>query len=148
MAKRLVNIANNFSVKIKQHNADYLSPERLTFLNKIGVHSINVAPEFGVWETRFILNELKKYSLERDRNNFIRYSIDSKKWMKWAFEHKKYDNNFLAELSGHYLFSTASFQSIFKKIKKFNPRLEEVIISEHELRIREILTALGYSFLS
>ena len=146
LARELIQIANNSSVKIKQHNADYLSSEKLRFFNEIGVHAINIAPEFGVSETRFILDKLKECSLLSDRNDLIQLLVKSNKWFKWVFENKKYDDEFLAMLVGHYFFSSSFFTDLIKKIKKHDSRIEDKIIENHMTRIKEILSVLGYSF--
>ena len=59
----MIDIANEHSVYIKQHNADYLSTQTLSQLNQIGIHALNIAPEFGHLETAFILGKLKQYDL-------------------------------------------------------------------------------------
>ena len=108
-AKRLIKVANDFSIKIKQHNADYLSSKTLHFFHKIGVHALNIAPEFGVRETKYVLEKLREYSWLSDREKLIQSLTKSNKWSKWVFENKQYDDEFLAMLIGHYFFSSPFF---------------------------------------
>ena len=43
---------------LKEHNADYLSDNALKWHKKFGIHGANVAPEFGVCETKAIQQEI------------------------------------------------------------------------------------------
>lgn len=74
-------------------------------------------PEFGQFETKIILDELKKID-----NNLISHLFDicyeSKKWEKWV------DSSFIPEnnkqdliiICGHYLFSNDEFIKLTKKL--------------------------------
>ena len=44
---------------MKEHNADYLTND-LSWHPKLGIHAANVAPEFGVVETKLFLKILQK----------------------------------------------------------------------------------------
>ncbi|MFZ2412258.1 MAG: class II D-tagatose-bisphosphate aldolase, non-catalytic subunit, partial [Candidatus Methanoperedens sp.] len=48
---KILDICNKYNIFLKQHNTDYLSDEALAWHPKLGIHSANVAPEFGVAET-------------------------------------------------------------------------------------------------
>ena len=50
---------------------------------KFGIHAINVAPEFGVVETKAILSWLEKNNLVELKEKFLEISYNSKKWEKW-----------------------------------------------------------------
>ena len=52
------------NVFLKEHNADYLSNEALSWHPRLGIHAANIAPEFGVTETRALLNILETNNLE------------------------------------------------------------------------------------
>ena len=45
---------------MKEHNTDYLSTESLRWHPRLGIHSANVAPEFGVAETKAFISVLKE----------------------------------------------------------------------------------------
>lgn len=96
----------------KIHNADYLNNEHLNYLKKCRVGAINVAPEFGVLETRSFIKILKDNKLNEILKNFLKFSYDSKKWEKWAIDKNKISKYKCAELAGHYVFSTKQFQQI------------------------------------
>ena len=139
-AQELIQIANSFNIKIKQHNADYLSEEDIHFFNKIGVHAINIAPEFGFIETKFILNKLDEYSLYTERKNLIEYLVRSNKWRRWVFEDKKYDSEFLANIIGHYFFFISYFLKIF--LKKYKDAILKLKMRSWQF----ILSGSGQSF--
>ena len=46
----MIKICNQYKIYMKEHNADYLSDEVLSWHPRLGIHSANVAPEFGVAE--------------------------------------------------------------------------------------------------
>ena len=48
----MINIAKKYKFKTKEHNGDYLSKELINNKFKLGLDSINVAPEFGRIETQ------------------------------------------------------------------------------------------------
>ena len=48
---------------MKEHNTDYLSNDSLKWHPKLGIHAANVAPEFGVEETKAFIQLLKNNKL-------------------------------------------------------------------------------------
>ena len=47
----MVETCNKYGIFLKQHNTDYLSNETLKWLPRLGIHAVNVAPEFGYIES-------------------------------------------------------------------------------------------------
>ena len=62
--KKIISLCNERKIMIKEHNTDYISDEALKTHPKIGIHAINVAPEFGVVETRALLSWFTEKNLE------------------------------------------------------------------------------------
>ena len=56
---RMVNLTQEYGVFIKTHNTDYITDETLKWHPRLGIHASNVAPEFGVVETRSFLKLLE-----------------------------------------------------------------------------------------
>ena len=56
---KMIEICNKNKVYMKEHNADYLTNESLSWHPRLGIHSANVAPEFGVCETINIVENMK-----------------------------------------------------------------------------------------
>ena len=48
----MIEICNRYDIFKKEHNTDYLSDEALQWHPRFGIHAANVAPEFGVAETK------------------------------------------------------------------------------------------------
>ena len=56
----ILKICQQEGIWLKEHNADYLSDNALTWHKRFGIHSANVAPEFGVIETGALLKLLNQ----------------------------------------------------------------------------------------
>ena len=80
---KMIEICNEYNIYMKEHNADYLSLDSLKWHPKIGIHAANVAPEFGVTETKSILKILNENNLKIFRERFLKLSYESYKWKKW-----------------------------------------------------------------
>jgi hypothetical protein len=99
----MARICAESGVLLKAHNTDYLPGRLLADLRRRGVDAVNVAPEFGVVETRTLLNMLKELGLRRERDTFLQVAHDSRAWEKW-FETEA-DDYRRAVVAGHYVFS-------------------------------------------
>ena len=85
---------------------------------KLGIHSANVAPEFGVAETLAFIEILKKYRLDGLVEKFVNLSYGSKKWQKWMLLESKAGKMEKAVIAGHYVFSEPGFGEIKECAKK------------------------------
>ena len=116
---KMIEICKKNKIYMKEHNADYLTNHSLSLHPELGIHAANVAPEFGVEETKAlikILREFKQFSL---LDEFYEISYNSKKWKKWLVPNSKIDKIQKAIISGHYVFSTKRFIILKQKIIKF-----------------------------
>ena len=86
---KITNFLKKNNIFTKIHNVDYLSDKHLSFLKKCKVGAINVAPEFGVVETRSFIKILKDHKLDELLKNFLDLSYKSKKWKKWVINKSK-----------------------------------------------------------
>ena len=114
--KKMIEYCNKENIMIKEHNGDYLTEQALRYHPKIGIHGINVAPEFGVIETKAILTWLENNNLEQFKEEFIEISYNSKKWEKWMMINSKTTKKDKAIISGHYIFSSKEFKKLKDKI--------------------------------
>lgn len=117
----LVQICNRNNLYLKCHNVDYVdyceNNGRVNELNRRGVHSINVAPEFGVQETESLLYAWRSRGFFVDTDNFIELAYKSGKWFKWmtnlgpvpSKEEK-------AIICGHYIFNHTSVLEMRKRL--------------------------------
>ncbi|MDC0639321.1 hypothetical protein OAP30_07765, partial [Nitrosopumilus sp.] len=87
--KKMIKFCNEEEIMIKEHNGDYLAEHALRYHPKIGIHGINVAPEFGVIETKAILTWLEQNNLYEMEKKFIDIAYNSKKWEKWMMPNSK-----------------------------------------------------------
>lgn len=67
-------------ILLKEHNADYLNSESIN-LRKEFISALNIAPQFGVFQTKFVIDECVKFGI--DTTNFLNKCYESKKWEKW-----------------------------------------------------------------
>ena len=114
--KDIVEFCNQKKIMIKVHNGDYLSDSALKYHPEIGFHAINVAPEFGVVETKSILSWLSRNNLEKYKEKFLDIAYESQKWQKWILPNSNLTRNEKAIIAGHYVFSTEKFLKLKKEI--------------------------------
>jgi tagatose-1,6-bisphosphate aldolase non-catalytic subunit AgaZ/GatZ len=103
---RMIEICNRYGIMMKAHNTDYMSDEALQWHPRLGIHSVNVAPEFGVEETLSLLSVLEENNLQILADDFLRIAYESNKWVKWMIKDTTATDRDRAIISGHYVFST------------------------------------------
>ena len=91
---------------LKAHNCDHLSPEETRLLLAAGVDAFNVAPEFGVTETRELLRILDEMALPAAKETFLAHAHDSGEWRKWMRDPSTATDVERAVIAGHYVFHT------------------------------------------
>jgi hypothetical protein len=109
---KMIEICARFNIYMKEHNADYLSDEALRWHPRIGIHAANVAPEFGVAESKAFLAILREHNLESLALEFIELAYASKKWEKWVLVETKTTDEEKAIIAGHYIFGKSEFCEI------------------------------------
>ncbi len=105
----LMALCRRHGLLMKEHNADYLSDTTLKWHPRWGVHSANVAPEFGVAETCAFLGILRQLDLHRLEDQFLTLAFESRKWEKWMLPDSVASDRDRAVIAGHYVFSTPRF---------------------------------------
>lgn len=125
---RMVEICNNNGIFIKAHNTDYLSDEALLWYPKLGIHAANVAPEFGVIETRGLLALMAERGLSAQREAFLELAYQSGKWKKWMLPNSKASDEQRAIIAGHYIFSDPKFLEIKQKMQE---QMTEIVIDDY-----------------
>ena len=141
---KMIEICKQYSILIKEHNTDYLSDNALKWHPRLGIHAANVAPEFGVAETKAFVKILKDNNLNNLVEKFIKLSFESKKWDKWMLPNTKASDYEKAIISGHYIFSTKKFIEIKSKansyLKKKSINLDKYLKDEVKKSILRYLT--------
>jgi len=131
---RMIYICNKYGIWMKEHNTDYLSTESLRWQPRLGIHAANIAPEFGVAETRAFVKILKETDQLDLLDQFLAASYNSMKWKKWMLNDTTANDFDRSIIAGHYIFSTDECLEIKasarKKIKNLDAHLKnEVKIS-------------------
>jgi len=102
---KMIEICNRYGIFMKEHNTDYLSDDALQWHPRLGIHAANVAPEFGVAETRALLAILENNGLPALADRFLQTAYNSNKWDKWMLKDTKATDRDRAIIAGHYVFS-------------------------------------------
>ena len=121
---RMIDICNKYGILMKEHNTDYLSTDSLRWQPRLGIHAANIAPEFGVAETKAfidILNECGQIDLV---DEFLKISYESMKWKKWMLKNTHANDTDRAIIAGHYVFSSNEFIKLKAKASKKINNLE------------------------
>lgn len=119
---KLIDIANQNNICLKEHNADYLTTEALRLRKFLGIHAMNIAPQLGYIETKTILELALKFKVSY--TDFANLVINQSKWKKWMLSTEDYMKILVA---GHYHFSTYEY-------KILNDRLNLYIDVDNEVR--------------
>lgn len=112
---RILEVCQKYQVFMKEHNADYLSEESIRWHPRLKLPAANVAPEFGVCETKAIVNVLKDNSLHQEADSFLELAYNSKRWEKWMSNDSGASDVDKSLIAGHYVFSTPAFYDIKAK---------------------------------
>lgn len=107
--KTLVGYANEAGVKLKEHNADYLTKPEIQLRKALGVHALNIAPQLGVIQTRGVRRAAQRLFVEDEWNNFANAVYKSKKWEKWLVDG---DEDTAVDIAGHYLYQSDEYKRL------------------------------------
>lgn len=113
MVRKLVGYAESARVKLKEHNADYLSAEQISLRKQAGVHACNIAPQLGVIQTKTILDLADQFGV--DSADFKQTVLDSGKWKKWIIDG---NDDVKIAVAGHYCFNSPVYSLLEQKLVK------------------------------
>ena len=116
---KMIEICKKYKIFMKEHNTDYLKNDSLSLHPKLGIHAANVAPEFGVTETKALTHLLIKFKQQNFLEEFLNISYKSNKWKKWLIPNSKINKFDKAIISGHYIFSDKKFIKLKERIQMF-----------------------------
>jgi len=123
IVRDLVLVANTSGVKLKEHNADYLTPEQIHLRRAVGVHAMNIAPQLGVVQTKLLKELCLSRAGEVLWNNFSQVVLDSGRWKKWT--HSDQDTQKVI-VAGHYCFNTPEYRAILDQLSQHADWEEEI----------------------
>ena len=95
----------------------------------LGIHASNVAPEFGVEETKKLL-EIMNYYKPKLSKKFIELTVKSGKWKKWMLS-KNSSDVYKTHIAGHYVYSSTEGSEIISELNQF---LKKKIDLDEELK--------------
>jgi tagatose-1,6-bisphosphate aldolase non-catalytic subunit AgaZ/GatZ len=127
---KMIEICNRHGVFMKEHNTDYLSDEGLQWHPRLGIHAANVAPEFGVAESKALVNILEQNGLVTLAERFLKAAYDSNKWEKWMIHNTTATDRDRALIAGHYIFSTPEIKELKAEASKDLGR-KEIILEQY-----------------
>lgn len=112
----MIEICKKHNIMMKEHNTDYLSDVALSWHPRLGIHAANVAPEFGVVETKAFLEIMEDNHLNTQAKRFLELAYNSKKWDKWMLPNTTATDRDRSIIAGHYIFSTPEFLELKKEV--------------------------------
>jgi hypothetical protein len=113
----LIKMLLNNDLHLKEHNSDYLNDKSLEWHRRFGIHASNVAPEFGVVETKATLLFLKSNRFTKEYDFLVNHFYNGQKWKKWKLENSTLGEEELAMISGHYHFADPEVQEKLHAVK-------------------------------
>lgn len=122
--QKISKVLKNYGLKLKEHNADYLSKSEIVERKGI-VDALNIAPQLGVLQTTLTINECLKYGIRID--SFLDVSYQGRKWKKWLDTNNE-NNKFLCSIiAGHYHFASKEYQDILQNLYRQSDAKENII---------------------
>src|SRR5438067_6599140 len=120
----LVAVCDEYGVALKAHNCEYLGAGSWQLLARSRVGAANVAPEYGVAQTRSFLELLRARGLHGPRIRFLELAYRSERWQKWLANPPTASPYERAVLAGHYVFSHPEVAAVLRPL---HARLEDAV---------------------
>lgn len=107
--RRNAELLHSYGIKLKEHNADYITCANARRLRTGCVDAVKVAPEFGTIQTIHTLN----FFGEGPAYKFINKVLAGGKWEKWLRRDAiNYTVRDLVNIAGHYHFNSSEFRDL------------------------------------
>ena len=131
----MIKVAKSWNLLSKEHNGDYISENLIKEKMSLGLDSINIAPEFGLIETKTYLGEMEKNWDFGSIQKFWEICYNSKRWEKWVNEdfNPYTQQRELIKICGHYVFSHPDFRVIKSKYLDINQKIKTNIKNKLKL---------------
>jgi hypothetical protein len=135
--KSISELLHRKGLKLKEHNADYLSFDDLKL--RQDVDAINIAPMLGVLQTSYVLHRSVVHGF--DTTPFLNRAYESKRWKKWLHKNTA-DNKYLCALTaGHYVFTSDEYKGLVDRLDKIED-VHENIVDQHYFVMENYLSGL------
>ncbi len=160
-AARLAKISAAHGMELKEHNGDYLPDELLLLHPALRVSSSNVAPEFGVVETRAYLqlsqleDRLAEMGLVPESGHVAailrKAAVETGRWRKWMVGEQENLSvgevlqdekltRLIADISGHYTFELPTVAPALEAMLR---RLEKAGVPARRFVLDSIKRSIG-----
>ncbi len=113
----ILKICQKYGILLKEHNADYLPDDSLRWHRLFGIPAANVAPEFGVVETRSLLQVASETGQNWFIDLFSERVLDGGRWEKWLLPNSSATERDKVEIAGHYHFAEDEIQEGIQKLE-------------------------------
>ena len=113
--ERVSKLLDGKQVKLKEHNADYLSTEEIA-LRKGLIGAFNIAPQLGVVQTTITLSKCLMYGIQWEK--FADLVYEGGRWKKWLQNNGPENKMLCVLIAGHYHFSSPIYQEMLEKLAK------------------------------
>lgn len=127
----LVAVCDEHGVALKAHNCDYLGGDSWGLLARSRVGAANVAPEYGVAQTRTFLELLRAHGLHGPRTRFLHLAYRSGRWQKWLATPPTAGWYERAVLAGHYVFSHPEVAAVLPPLDGLLKDAVKSVIERH-----------------
>jgi len=145
----MLKMCRRYGVFLKEHNADYLSTTALKWHRRFGIHAANVAPEFGVAETKALLQVAQENQMKSFIDEFSNIVLAGQKWEKWLVVNGSCTEDEKIQIAGHYHFSEERVLELRNKLRqdlmKKSLDLEALVSKQVEESIDRYLRWFGYA---
>lgn len=121
---RISNTLTAKGLKLKEHNADYLSKEDI-IARKDLVDAQNIAPQLGVIQTHVVLTKALIYGIPIEP--FLQTAYEGKKWKKWLKDNTYANKMLCSVIAGHYHFASPEYKHVLSEIAKREDITETII---------------------
>ncbi len=130
----MIEVAKKHNLISKEHNGDYIPSDLIKEKFRLGLDSINIAPEFGLIETQTYLDNIKDNNL---LDIFFNICYNSKRWEKWVDDKfNPHENKIeLIKICGHYVLSNNNFLG---SIKAYYPGIDKIICKNIKNKLYEL----------
>jgi hypothetical protein len=122
--EKVSSMLRSKGLKLKEHNADYLSKEEINLRRGI-VDAQNIAPQLGVVQTQTILGKCILYGVSADA--FLEKVYLGSKWKKWMCEGTPEQKMPCAVIAGHYHFASSEYKKMIDELSKYEDINETII---------------------
>src|SRR3989344_2425835 len=124
--ERVSRLLDSKEVKLKEHNADYLSKDQIALREGL-IGAFNIAPQLGVVQTSLTLAKCLAYGIAWEK--FAELAYNGGRWKKWLRTNGPENKMLCVLIAGHYHFSSPIYQEILNQLGE-REDIQEIITNQ------------------